>query len=148
MSTPKKSKAQLVRELKKALDLVRARDEQIADMKWHVEKVVELRAQIEQLEARLETGNEKYQDMNELYKKKCGQLITLEGELREKSTELVNVRRMLTEEREQHIRTQRRNEEKHQRIGALEKLLVHNGKAIGALTELAADKFKNDELPF
>jgi len=34
------------------------------------------------------------------------------------------------------------------KVQKLEKLLVYNGKAIGALSDLAADKFKHDDLPF
>lgn len=68
--------------------------------------------------------------------------------MRKAQEECKAVQRNYDQEREGHLRTQRNRYEKGERIRALEKLLVHNGKAIGALSELAAEKYKNDELPF
>lgn len=71
-----------------------------------------------------------------------------EKELEAKTTEAKALQRNYDNLREELIKTQRSRYEKQQRIHQLEKLLVHNGKAIGALTELAADKYKHDDLPF
>lgn len=84
--------------------------------------------------------------------KEQDRVITLEGELREKSGELNQTRRNL----ELDLRVQKDSVVRYtnlwhksaDRVRDLEKLLVHNGKAIGALSDLAADKYKNDELPF
>lgn len=84
--------------------------------------------------------------------KEQDRVITLEGELREKNTEHHNAQRSFDRIRDAVARE--RDEWREQslahsnRIRALEKLLVHNGKAIGALSDLAGEKHRNDELPF
>jgi ABC-type transporter Mla subunit MlaD len=55
--------------------------------------------------------------------------------------------------RERHLGDELQKAEKRwykssDRVRELEKLLVYNGKAIGALSDLAGDKFKHDDLPF
>lgn len=72
----------------------------------------------------------------------------LEQEVNTRKSNEVGVQRRYDMERNEHAKTQRSRYEKIQRISVLEKLLVHNGKAIGALSDLAAEKYKNDDLPF
>lgn len=134
MRTREKSKAQLLKELNALKELVQDRDAQIALLRKDS-------AALRTLElTHAEVLSDRDAKRQEVY--------DLRQEVATRKASEVGAQRRFDLEREEHVRTQTDRYKKMERIRELEKLLVHGGKTIGALTELAAEKYKHDDLPF
>lgn len=79
---------------------------------------------------------------------RTAELKTCQGELREREQELNNTRtanaNLLIELR----KVRESNSDLGSRNSSLERLLIHTGKTVGALSDIAKEKYKHDDLPF